>query len=735
MDRHPVAAYFVLTYAISWGLWLPIVLGYDGALREALFVAGIFGPALAGAAVTKLSGDSVGAWLRRIVRFRVGVGWYLAALLIPVLLIGAVSAVYAALGNPIDVGLLSGRAGAYAGALVSTALLGGGQEEFGWRGFVLPHLERAHGPVVGTLILGVLWGLWHLPIVAADPEFQHGLDLTALLPVIGLTLVSVIGYAFLLTWLFNRTASVILAMLLHAGFNTANELLVPIPLDAAEGANYATLSVVMTLALVLVSLVLIVVTRGRLGYRGRTDSDESDEGGPPARPPRRAPAVVAGVMLLAVVVPAEAQSPPEPLDLVIANVAVVDVEAGQILPGRDVLISGDRIVGVPLSDPTRWRHARRVIDGGGRYVMPGLWDMHTHALWDSTQASYSLPLFLAHGVTGIRDVGSPLPLAEQRRIAREVRRGLRPGPRIVPVGTLIDGPPGAWPGVRVAATAAEGEAAVEAAAAEGWTAVKTYSLLPPEAYRAVARAADRLGLDLYGHVPDAITVREALAAGQRSIEHLGGKLHAACSPLEADLAQRRAAVLQEAAVTGDLAAYIAELRAQADEAVETFDATLCVRLAADLAAAGTTVAPTLVVADFYAGRDPAPDAPRMRTVPAAMRDRWAEADFRRAGFTDADRARTLRAEQQGFALLRALRDAGVPILASTDAGWINPYSFYGASLHDELERYVAAGLSPADALRAATLAPARFFGCEHFGRVVAGNVADLVILDADPLAD
>ena len=287
----------------------------------------------------------------------------------------------------------------------------------------------------------------------------------------------------------------------------------------------------------------------------------------------------------------------------------------------------------------------------------------------------------------------------------------------------------------MAATAAEGRAAVEAAAAEGWGAVKAYSLLPAEAFRGVARAADSLGLVLYGHVPDAVPVRTALAAGQRSVEHLGGKLLTACSPLEADMVRRRVGAMREATASGDLAPFIAELRAQAGESVETFDAALCAGLAADLARAGAFVAPTMVVADFYAGRDPAPDDPRMRTVPAEVRARWAEADFRRAGFTDADRARTLRAERQGLTLLRLLVEADVPVLASTDAGWINPYSFYGAGLHDELERYQAAGLAPAEALQTATVAPAQFLGLARLGAVRPGFDADLVLLDADPLAD
>lgn len=264
--RHPIAAYFALAYLFSWGLWLPIVLGYQGTFREVLFIAGIFGPALAGAAATRLSGRSVRAWLRGIVRWRVPGRWYAVALGFPVALVVGVSTVYALLGHPVEPSLVPGRWATYLSGLLFVAILGGGQEEFGWRGFALPRLEARYGPVAGTLVLGVLWGLWHLPIVAADPEFQHGLDAAALVPVIGLSLLSVVGYAFVLTWLFNRTGSVLLAILLHASFNTANDVFIPLPREAVEGAAYQTLSVVMTLALAATVLVLIAATRGRLGY-------------------------------------------------------------------------------------------------------------------------------------------------------------------------------------------------------------------------------------------------------------------------------------------------------------------------------------------------------------------------------------------------------------------------------------------------------------------------------------
>ncbi len=281
VNHHPVTSFFVLAYGVSWGLWLPIVLGYNGPLRNTVFVGGIFGPAVAGSIVTWLAGGSVRVWLRHTVRWRVPFRWWVLALTLPALLIGAASTGYALLGYPVDVSLLPGRLSGYVPALLLTALMGGGQEEFGWRGVALPHLEARLGPVAATLVLGVVWALWHLPVIAADRSFQHGLNLSALLPVLLLSLVSIVGYAFFLTWLFNRTHSVVLAMLLHAGFNTANELLVPLSTSAVAGSTYTVLSVTMTLTLVVAAGLLVAATRGRLGFAaapGIVPDDPQDTG-------------------------------------------------------------------------------------------------------------------------------------------------------------------------------------------------------------------------------------------------------------------------------------------------------------------------------------------------------------------------------------------------------------------------------------------------------------------------
>ena len=159
--RHPVAAFFVLAYALSWLVWIPASLAGAG---QALLVVGAFGPAVAAYIVLRITGGSVRAWARQILRWRVQLRWYLYALGLPALLFAVVNGALALLGKPIDLALLGERAPSYLAGLAFITLLGGGQEEPGWRGFALPRLQLRLTPLRSTLVLGALWGLWHLPI-------------------------------------------------------------------------------------------------------------------------------------------------------------------------------------------------------------------------------------------------------------------------------------------------------------------------------------------------------------------------------------------------------------------------------------------------------------------------------------------------------------------------------------------------------------------------------------------
>jgi imidazolonepropionase-like amidohydrolase len=436
---------------------------------------------------------------------------------------------------------------------------------------------------------------------------------------------------------------------------------------------------------------------------------------------------IAGTILAALLA---AQAPAE--TLLLRDVTVVDVEVGALRSGLDVIVEDGEIAEVEPtgSEPPQ---ADEVLEAGGRYLIPGLWDAHVHVFSDPAEPKTALPLYLLHGVTGIRDMGALVPVEEQLALAEAIERGDVLGPRLVVSGAWVDAPPGSWPGMFLAATPGEARAVVDRIAAEGWAAVKAYSMLSPETYRALAGAAEMVGLPVVGHVPETVTLEEAIAAGQVGIEHWG-RITMACARGEAAMV----AEMREAMAADDpRAAMIARMAVHEVATVEGWDEATCEGALASLAGAGVHVTPTLVVADFYVGERPGPDARRMRTLPAAVRAVWEEgSDFRLEAMTDelwALADRSLALDRRTFAMAV---EAGVPILAGTDASFANPWIFHGASLHDELARYVGAGMTPREALLSATVAPPRLLALpDQDGRIAPGRRADLVLLERDPLQD
>jgi membrane protease YdiL (CAAX protease family) len=273
VDARPVAAFFALTYAISWVAWLGPVLGLAEPLRTLGYVVGGYGPFLAALVVTWLGSDSVRAWARRIVDWRVAPRWYVAALALPLFVVALTSVGLAVVGRSVDPGLLPGRVSLVLVSFVTIALVGGGNEEPGWRGFALPKLQERYAPVPATLVLGVVWALWHLPLLATGASEFHGLaSFVELTPTTAVRVLNIVGVAFVLTWVYNETGSVLLAILAHTGFNTANSTLVPLPLDVVSGGDSTAILVVTTVALWVVVAALLVATGGRLGYETESDA-------------------------------------------------------------------------------------------------------------------------------------------------------------------------------------------------------------------------------------------------------------------------------------------------------------------------------------------------------------------------------------------------------------------------------------------------------------------------------
>ena len=263
-DRHAFWSFVGLAYLWSWCFW-GIAAFAPGTVGQVAHYAGGFGPLVGAMAVVRLTGGSVLGWFSGLFKWHLNPLWYLFALGFPVLLIALISLAYLALGHPLDYSLIPDRMAAYVPTFVFLAAIGGGNEEPGWRGFGLPALQRNFSPMRSTLTLGAVWAIWHLPLLAGDPKVMDGsIALSALAITVGVTFLSITTHAFWYTWLINRTGSVLLCILLHASYNTANGLLLLVPRDQLA-KNYPVLLTLMTSVLIGSVAILILVTRGRLG--------------------------------------------------------------------------------------------------------------------------------------------------------------------------------------------------------------------------------------------------------------------------------------------------------------------------------------------------------------------------------------------------------------------------------------------------------------------------------------
>ena len=413
--------------------------------------------------------------------------------------------------------------------------------------------------------------------------------------------------------------------------------------------------------------------------------------------------------------------------LAFTHAAVIDGTGTPAQSDVTVIITGGRITQIGKSVSVRPPTNTVVVDATGKYLIPGLWDMHVH--WYDKEY---LPLFLANGVTGIRlMLGTPM----HHEWRREIEAGKLQGPRLFIASPIVDGPKPVWPGSVSVSTAAEGRQAVLKVKQEGADFVKVYSVLPREAYFAIADEAKKQGISFAGHVPIGISVEEASAADQTSIEHLSGIL-TACSSQEGSLLQSEQSIFAGLLATNDLISALAQVRRQGRLALETYDQGKADKLFELLKANHTWQCPTLVVLRSIRHLEDAAitnDA-RLKYMPRGLKASWdPSVDFRFVrNRTPEDLALGQQAYEKELQLVGAMRRAGVEFLAGTDT--LNPYCFPGFSLHDELGLLVQAGLTPMEALQAATRNAARFMGLEkELGTIEAGKLADLVLLDANPL--
>jgi imidazolonepropionase-like amidohydrolase len=366
------------------------------------------------------------------------------------------------------------------------------------------------------------------------------------------------------------------------------------------------------------------------------------------------------------------------------------------------------------------------IDGRGKFVIPGLVDMHVHIFnYVSHRApnEWWFPLFVANGVTAVRDMWTKttdMPAVGKWR--RLQATGQLVAPRIAAVGLDVDGPGGKWArAVDIVNTTADARGTVRAARVGGIDFVKTLSSLSRETYFAIADESRKIGIPFAGHVPFLVGADEAAKAGQRSMEHLNQILET-CSAHSVELFQIPA---KDWNGTDDRMM------------LDTQDRHKCQQLYSLLASTDTWQVPTLALHRVHRDTEASSldgNDLRLRYVPQDEQRRWLPFLTARTRVSSEDRETDNRVWRAYNEVVHQMRDTGVPIMAGTDVG--NEYLFPGFSLHDELALLVRAGLTPMEALQTATRNPAAFLGMlDSVGTVEEGKIADLVLLDANPLAD
>lgn len=426
--------------------------------------------------------------------------------------------------------------------------------------------------------------------------------------------------------------------------------------------------------------------------------------------------------------PQTEMAPPAQEPFAFTSVTVVDVKTGTLRAGQTVTVLDQRIQSVGPSAQVAVPTGMRIVDGKGKYLLPALWDMHSHVY--AISPLLDMPLFIAYGVTNVRDLqgcpseGDPFIACyeDKKRWTQEALEGTRVGPRIVEASSFMANGPGMVarlgnvPAYFDVATPEQARQFVRHFTGQADT-IKVYDNIPPGAYFALADEARERGLPLVGHKPRGVSAMEA-AANQRSLEHARFLLHESFDGAHA---------LRAAAGTPS---WREDRRAMVDR----HDPDMAKTIFAAMRDHGTYYVPTHLTrwVDAYA------DTPEVRKDPALvylhplMKMQWLEdVDDTLARDPGAEaRQAYIDFYRKGLELTKQAQDAGVAIMVGTD--YIAP----GLDVHRELEQLVLAGLTPQQALMAATVTPADYVGQAHlYGEVSPGRIADLILVDANPLAD
>ncbi|MBT8297288.1 MAG: amidohydrolase family protein [Maribacter sp.] len=420
--------------------------------------------------------------------------------------------------------------------------------------------------------------------------------------------------------------------------------------------------------------------------------------------------------------------------IAITNTSIINMIDGKISEGMTLIIKKGLIATIGESNELEISSKAKIINGTGKYVIPGLWDMHAHTSSEQVTRDILYPTFIANGITGIRvlsaDCFEPcwelqMNIDQSRQLQSEVEKSMLVGPKAILGSTFINGAkPGEVSTVRAPGNRNDGKKLVHLLLDRGVDYIKIYDEIPREAYFGIADEANKQGLPFAGHVPVSVKASEASDAGQKSIEHCcAGSLFEECSSEEKRLREQITRLIQSREPK-NMYSLVLEL-------VKTYDDAKCQEVFKKFLENNTFYAPTLIATemDNILRKDDWRDDPRLKYLPKKEYEFWIEDEIATKevlGIQDP------LIREKRFDIVGDMNKAGVEILAGSDCGVFGVH--YGSGLHDELELLVEAGLTEFEALQTATINPAKYADKSNvYGNISEGLVADLLILDKNPL--
>ena len=417
--------------------------------------------------------------------------------------------------------------------------------------------------------------------------------------------------------------------------------------------------------------------------------------------------------------------PPLEIDLLIKSGNIIDVVTGKMIEGKAIAINRDTVIAVIDENDLGQYHAKKVVDAKDKFIIPGLWDMHVHFGGGDTLIEENknlLPLYIVNGITTVRDCAADIsPSVLQWR--SEIEQGKLFGPSIFTSGPKIEGDKSLWVGDLEVDTKEEATEALDLLQRMKVDFVKvTDNTLKPDLYLTILTEARRRGLKTSAHVPFALTLKQVSASGLGTIEH-GSYLLKAGSTREQE-------------ITDKLASRKLTNREAMPLILESFDNEKAMAAFSEVSRNGTAVVPTLGISHTlaYLDQDDHHDDEYLDYIGSGLRKTY-EGRVIRAAKDDAAAVELRhRVYEKTKSIIPLVQKSGMKIIAGTDAGYLNSFVYPGLALHQELELFTEAGLTPTEALQTATMNGPSFMGKEsEFVTIERGKTANLVILNNDPL--